>query len=205
MAVTEHESSHDMTIQYRIDGMDCPDCAAKIEMVVAELPGVAEARVDFAGETLTARLDSPETAARVRDAVRSLGYGLAEGGRRVTSVLVIAGMDCAEEKALVEKALKDLSGLERFEVNLMSERLTVVHDAHRLPLPRLIAALDGVGLKATPFGTPKQAGGFWQRHARLVSTLVAGVLTAIGLMLHFLGAADVLEKTIYALALLSGG
>ncbi|MEW5756461.1 MAG: heavy metal translocating P-type ATPase [Pseudomonadota bacterium] len=205
MTGNENGTTRGLTLQCRIEGMDCPDCAAKIEKVLGEIPGVAGARVDFAGETLTARLDSAETAARVRGAVRALGYGISEGGRRVTRVLTVEGMDCAEEKALVEKALQGLPGVERFEINLMSERLTLVHDDSRLPVSRVIAALGSVGLKAAPFGAVREAGGFWHRHGRLASTVAAGALTGLGLLLHFLSAADLWEKTAYALAIASGG
>jgi len=73
--------------QCHIEGMDCPDCAAKIEKVVGVVQRLAKARVDFTGETLTAQVDSPETAARVRGTIRSLGYDIAEGGHRITSIL----------------------------------------------------------------------------------------------------------------------
>ena len=39
-----------------IAGMDCPDCAAKLEKVVARLSGVGEVRVDFPGQSLTAQV-----------------------------------------------------------------------------------------------------------------------------------------------------
>lgn len=191
--------------QCRIQGMDCPDCAAKVEKVVSEISGVTEVHVDFAGETLSAQVSAPEGTKRVRDTVRSLGYGVVEGTHRVTSVLRVEGMDCAEETALVEKALTGLPGLERFEVNLMTERLTVVHDNSTLPAGHLIAALDGVGLKAAPFGESREVVGLWQRHGRLVSTLTAGVFTAIGLVLHFIQPGSPWEKLVYALAILSGG
>lgn len=92
-------------------------------------------------ETLTGRVDSPATAARVQGAVRALGYRIAEERHRVTRVLVVEGMDCAEEKVRVEKALKDLPGLERLEVDLITERLKLVHDDNALPVGRVIAAL----------------------------------------------------------------
>ncbi|MBZ0071909.1 MAG: cadmium-translocating P-type ATPase [Gammaproteobacteria bacterium] len=185
--------------------MDCPDCATKVEKVVSELPGVTEVHVDFAGETLSAQVLSPDGVDRVRDTVRTLGYGIVEGAHRVTSVLRVEGMDCAEETALVEKALTGLPGLERFEVNLMTERLTVVHDNIILPAGHLIAALDRVGLKAVPFGESREVVGFWLRYGRLVSTLAAGVFTAIGLALHFIQPASPWEKLVYALAILIGG
>lgn len=193
------------TLLCRIEGMDCPDCATKVEKVVSELPGVTEVHVDFAGETLSAQVLSIDDVNRIRDTIRALGYGVVEGAPRVTSVLRVEGMDCAEETALVEKALTGLPGLERFEVNLMTERLTVVHDNSTLPVGHLIAALDGVGLKAAPFGESRAVVGFWQRHGRLVSTLAAGAFTAIGLALHFIQPASPWEKLVYALAILSGG
>lgn len=191
--------------QCRIEGMDCPDCAAKVEKVVSELPGVSRVHVDFAGETLSAQVFSTDDISRIRDTVRTLGYGIVEGTHRITSVLRVEGMDCAEETALVEKALTGLPGLERFEVNLMTERLTVVHDNRVLPVGHLIAALDGVGLKAVPFGESREVASLWQRHGRLVSTLVCGLFTAIGLALHFIQPASPWEKLVYALAILSGG
>ena len=40
-------------LRYRISGMDCVDCARSVERVVAVLPGVATARVNFGAATLT--------------------------------------------------------------------------------------------------------------------------------------------------------
>ena len=42
-------------LQCRIDGMDCPDCAAKIEKVVGEITGVAEVRVDLVFRSCSSR------------------------------------------------------------------------------------------------------------------------------------------------------
>lgn len=188
----------------QIDGMDCPDCAAKIEKIVAQIPGVAEAHVNFANETISAKLDSAKTALQLRSTVRSLGYRIHEDNDSTSSVLRIEGMDCAEEVKLVEKALQDLPGLEKFKINLMSERLTLVHNERLLPITQVIAALDNVGLKAVQFGA-KQSASFWQRHGRLISTIAAGVFTALGLLLHFLLQEGHWEKIIYALAMVSGG
>ncbi len=205
MSIHNNDKPKSETLQCRIEGMDCPDCAAKIEKVLSELPGVTEVNVDFAGEILSAQVLLPDALKQIHNTVRSLGYSIAEDTHRVTSVLRVEGMDCAEETALVEKALTGLRGLERFDVNLMTERLTVVHDNSALPVDYLIAALDGVGLKAASFGESKEVAGFWLRHGRLVSTLLAGVFTAVGLSLHFIYPTGPWEKVVYALAILSGG
>ena len=42
-----------MIKQYRLDGLDCANCAAKIEKKVSSLPNVKQANIQFATQTLT--------------------------------------------------------------------------------------------------------------------------------------------------------
>ncbi len=42
--------------RFRIRGMHCANCATTIENAVAPIPGVVDAHVNFAAETLTARV-----------------------------------------------------------------------------------------------------------------------------------------------------
>ncbi|WP_040881426.1 heavy metal translocating P-type ATPase [Mariprofundus ferrooxydans] len=190
----------------RIQGMDCPDCAARIEKAVVRLPGVANVRVNFIGETLSAEVNSEESMQRMRKAICSLGYSVEEDGeKRVTSVLQVKGMDCSEEKVLVEKVLTGIPGLERFDVNLMSQRLRVIHDPNILPLSGIIRVLENAGLSAAPFGAAQPTEGRWSRYGREISTGTAGILTGVGLLLHFMDAGNVWEITAYSLAIASGG
>ncbi len=204
MTSPKNDKSRPETLQCQINDMDCPDCAAKIEKVVRHIPGVTDAQVDFTRETISAKVDSEKSAQQLRAAVQSLGYRISGDSRQVSTVLRIDGMDCSEEVKLVDKALKDLPGLDKFEVNLMSERLTVVHDERDLPVAQIIAALNNVGLKAIRFGS-QQTARFWLRHGLLISTISAGIFTALGLLLHFLYPEGHWEKAIYALAMISGG
>lgn len=192
-------------VSLRIQGMDCPDCAAKIEKVVGALPGVTNVQVDFAGESLLAEAISDESIQRMRETIHSLGYGIEDGEKRVTSVLQVEGMDCAEEKALVEKVLTGVPGLERFEVNLMSQRLRITHDPKALPLTRITAVLEHAGLSAAPFGTAQPIEGLRGRYGREISTIVAGALTGAGLLLHFMEAGNAWEIMVYSIAIVSGG
>ncbi len=188
-----------------IGGMDCPDCASKIEKVISRVPGVTQANVNFASETLSVQVASPAAMQQLQKVVHELGYKTKEPLSMLTTVLQVDGMDCAEEKTLVEKALQGLPGLKRFAVNLMGQRLTVVHDARLLPPEQIISALSGVDLKASLFGSPQQMDGFWARHGRLLSTVLAGLLTASGLLMHLFGEAGIGEKVIFLLAIASGG
>jgi Cd2+/Zn2+-exporting ATPase len=199
------------TTQYPIEGLDCPDCAAKVEKVAGKVPGVSGVRIDFAARKLEAQVESPEALKCLRQTVASLGYNLA-GAKGDTgepelaqTQLQVEGLECAEEKALVEKALADLPGLERFEINLVSQRLMLVHDPERLPVAQLIATLANVGLVARPFGTVRQESSFWLQHNKLISTSLAGLFTLSGMLLHWLVGDGHWDKLLFSLAIISGG
>lgn len=64
-----------MSTRYRVNGMDCADCARTVERGVRGLPGVGEVRVDFAAGILT--LDGRIDEKALRQRVEALGYGLA--------------------------------------------------------------------------------------------------------------------------------
>jgi Cu2+-exporting ATPase len=58
-------------------GMHCAGCAATIERVLRAQPGIAQAEVNFAAQTLTVRYDTRRwNAERLREQVRQLGYDL---------------------------------------------------------------------------------------------------------------------------------
>jgi len=65
-------------LNLRIAGMDCADCAAKLEGSIARLEGVRQCRVDFmtAGLRVSGPVDREQVVARVR----ALGYDVAEPG-----------------------------------------------------------------------------------------------------------------------------
>ena len=43
-------------LSWRVQGMDCPSCAAKVEKAVARLPGVHSPRLNFTAERLSLAL-----------------------------------------------------------------------------------------------------------------------------------------------------
>ncbi|ONH81093.1 hypothetical protein APZ41_021790, partial [Roseomonas mucosa] len=43
-------------LSWRVEGMDCPSCAAKVEKAVARLPGVHSPRLNFTAERLSLAL-----------------------------------------------------------------------------------------------------------------------------------------------------
>ncbi len=64
-------------LRYRVEGMDCPNCAGTIETVIKRLPGTGDVRVNYQSQVLALRLDEAATPrGAVKDQIRSLGYGV---------------------------------------------------------------------------------------------------------------------------------
>lgn len=64
--------------RYRVTGMDCPSCAAKIEKAVRSV-GVDDVRVSIASQIMTMRPDDPNTQlAEVERVVTAIGYQIDE-------------------------------------------------------------------------------------------------------------------------------
>ena len=67
--------------RFRIRGMHCANCADTIEKAVAPIPGVIAAHVNFAAETLTARVSAEVPAGEIEAKVAAAGYtAIAETG-----------------------------------------------------------------------------------------------------------------------------
>src|SRR5690348_1302969 len=65
------------TVRYRVTGMDCSSCAAKIEGATRRIEGVGEVKVSIATQVMTLRVGNSETALpKVEDTVTGLGYRL---------------------------------------------------------------------------------------------------------------------------------
>ncbi len=194
------------TLTGRIDGMDCPDCAAKVEKVAGRLNGVENLRVDFTTGKLSAKVASPAAADRLRDTVESLGYTLHDASQPVTSVLQVENLDCPEEVSLIEKMLGHLPGLVSLDANPVTRRLTVVHDPEQLPRGQIIATLAEAKLTAVPLGETRTRQGFWAENGALVAMLSAAVLVTAGLILHHLsGMGAPWAKLAFGSAILAGG
>ena len=68
----------DVPVRYRVTGMDCSSCAAKIEGAARKVAGVQNVRVSIASQEMTLRLDgNAATLPEVERTVTGLGYKLA--------------------------------------------------------------------------------------------------------------------------------
>lgn len=51
-----------MKKKFRVEGIDCPNCAAKIEKLVGEIEGVTVSKINFMAEKLTVEFEESAAA-----------------------------------------------------------------------------------------------------------------------------------------------
>lgn len=74
-------SDETTTIDLPIKGMDCAECAQRIEAALSAMPGVADVRVLVAAERATARVDPRlVTRAEIEAAIAKAGYSVRQDG-----------------------------------------------------------------------------------------------------------------------------
>jgi Cd2+/Zn2+-exporting ATPase len=120
------------------------------------------------------------------------------------TTLRVAGMDCAEEVAAIQRALKPIKGVREVRANLLAGKASISHDASVTP-EALIRAIAVEGLKAT--AAESDAGEVTPRmqRPRLISVLISGACTGLGLFIRWrAGGDDVLTISLFGAAIVSG-
>ena len=87
MDAQHHLESHsDSKIErFRIRGMHCANCATTIENAVAPIPGVIDAHVNFAAETLTVRVGDEPPTGEIEAKVAAAGYSATAETNKVSA------------------------------------------------------------------------------------------------------------------------
>ena len=67
-----------MKFKYIIEGLDCPNCAAKLAAMMEKLDGVDSAKINFLSEKLTveASIDEAELLAALRKTAKAFESGI---------------------------------------------------------------------------------------------------------------------------------
>lgn len=71
---------------FRVEGLDCADCALKVEKALSGVPGVVQAQVSFASGKAYLHLEVPGAEKEAERVVSALGYRLRPEGEAGRSV-----------------------------------------------------------------------------------------------------------------------
>ncbi len=135
-----------MKMNYRLRGMSCASCAAKIEKAVGRVAGIEQAAVNFATETLT--VSGKRGAGVIEDTINDLGYEAEKKSSLKTVSLKLLGMSCASCAGKIEKAIGGLGGVESCVVNFATEKATVTYDPKVLKLRDIRGSIEGAGYES---------------------------------------------------------
>ena len=123
-----------------IEGMTCASCVARVEKVLAAVPGVRDASVNLATEAATVQADAGVPLATLIAAVDKAGYAVG----REEIALPIEGMTCASCVSRIEHALAKVPGVMTVTVNLATE-IATVSALRGLPRRALVEAIERTG------------------------------------------------------------
>jgi Zn2+/Cd2+-exporting ATPase len=97
----------------------------------------------------------------------------ASAAANLQTTLQVAGVDCAEEVSLIQRALKPLGGVREVRVNIMSGKAIVAHDETITP-EVLIKVIGDARLKAIREGEKAGDEAQQRQKQRLLSVSIAG-------------------------------
>lgn len=120
------------------------------------------------------------------------------------TILVVAGVDCSEEVAAIEAALKQTNHVREVKVSIMSGKATIHHDGE-LTDGELIAALKSDGLTSRLEGD-HSAPVDNSKNMKLLSVVLSGAFTVTGLLITWFAksASPMVAQIIFSVAILSG-
>lgn len=136
----------DVEKNYRVTGMTCASCSARVQRVVSKMPGVEKADVNLTTEKLTVQLSEggPDFAALLKT-VEDAGYGLVEDRVEKHVEMDIEGMTCASCSARVQRVTSRLPGVLSSEVNLATNRASISYDPAQIRLTEIKQAIIDSG------------------------------------------------------------
>ncbi len=113
-------------MQFKIKGMTCAACVARVERAVAWVPGVDKVSVNLANELMYLETQGEVSIETIVDAVKKSGYEADYQDEQQKSVrFKVKGMTCSACSARVEKILGKQQGVLQARVNLADETAVV--------------------------------------------------------------------------------
>ncbi len=118
--------------EYRLEGLDCANCAVRMETKLKNLAGVTNASVNFGTSTMVIESDQPDLHEIEREAKRIIreiepGIVIEEQTKQqgAANSFLLLGLSCAGCSSKIEAAIKALPEVESAALDFVGRRLTV--------------------------------------------------------------------------------
>ncbi|WP_392558644.1 heavy metal translocating P-type ATPase [Orbus mooreae] len=135
--------------QLIVEGMSCASCVGRVEKALNKVDGVVSASVNVATERATVQTAHEINMDSLFKAVEDAGYHAiappSEDDEQQV-ILSIGEMSCASCVNRIEKALNKVAGVKSTQVNLATEKATVI--GNHLDVAQLIQSVEDAGYTA---------------------------------------------------------
>ncbi len=196
----KHRQSLDLRKdRIRVTGLDCADCAEKLEAAIKSVSGVEQVDLNFATGVLT--VEHRGAVKNILKAIDHAGYrGILEGAR--VDEFEIAGLDCADCADKLAKYVAGMPGVSSAKMNFAAAILTVQHTGGPEKIGKAIAG-NGYTYKLLNNGEKEES--FLRKNRRTISAAVAGAGLAVGMAASFLGLPWYVPLIAFAFAIAPAG
>ena len=121
-----------------LEGLDCANCAAKIEQKLNEIDFVSSASMNFMTKTLIIETEHTDKVDEIIQNTTSIVKMLEPDvivrekiiERSAKKVLILMGLDCANCAAKIEKEARNITGVKSAIVDFVSKKLTIEFTSH---------------------------------------------------------------------------
>ncbi len=138
---------------YILEGLDCANCAAKVEAKIRQMPQVEYASVAYATKQL--RVSAPDHTGlmeKMQAAIDSIedGITLVPRNRRVsttvskTKVYVLEGLDCPNCAAKIERKIKTMDGVSDVSITYANKQMRLSASRPDVLIPSIQKAIDAM-------------------------------------------------------------
>jgi len=193
------------TFEYIVDGMDCADCALRIEKKLSQLPGITLARVNFLSSQLKLEMEkNGPTEEEIYKAVKAAGYSLHSPIPARRDSFMVEGMDDSEAGNRVERIIRDLPGIKNLVFDFPAGQVTV---EHQISAEEILQAIRKAGFQSKLLSqkSPRITRDFPRNRRMLLLTLASGILAFSGLLVEQFGISEYLAIVLFTLAIFLGG
>lgn len=125
--------------EFLLEGLDCANCANKIENKVAAIKGVSSASMNFVTKNLSVEIeetgDLESILKETKEIINKLEPHVIVRERLIDKssqkALILIGLNCANCAAKIESEVKNLAGIRAASVDFINKKLTIeISDKH---------------------------------------------------------------------------
>ena len=211
MAEVTEKTGSIISSKLLIIGMDCPDCAVKVEKAVKRMPGVGNATIIFPVGRLNVEYDPQQTGiTQMIDKIKKLGYEAREDNQKIQNVsqttdFCIIGMDCADCADKLEKRISKVPGVEAAHVNLGTAKMTVIHNG---PMEEILSTIKKMGYSGKvdeSLRIKNEPVSFWKSNQYVKLTFISFIMLVLGFIAGKLGAPELAVNGLFLTGIVLGG